>query len=189
MVSICRLSLFFAICVCATACTRQTFSMTPSDPVYLSTTQNSGLIDVNYQAIDALVSRARPLLSPDVPVIVATIVNINALENTSTLGRVISEHILGRLSQAGYGVIELKVRDQVYLKRHEGEFVLTREVRDLARNHNVQAMVVGTYAEAFDRIFVSIKIVEVDGSRILGAVDYVINKDSVVRSLLGKPGE
>lgn len=186
-----RLSIFLAFCLCLVACVREPYTLVklPPDSAYQSTTQGSGLIDANYKAVDLLVSRARPLLSTEVPVIVATVVNINSLESTSTLGRVISEHVLGRLSQSGYGVVELKIRDQVYLKRHEGEFVLTREVRDLARSHNVQAMVVGTYAEAVDRVFVSIKVIEVDGSRIIGAVDYTLEKDSVVRSLLVKSGE
>jgi TolB-like protein len=187
---ICRLAIFFVYCVCATACAREPYTLVKlaPDPVYQATTPNFELIDANYKAVDLLVSRVRPSLPPEAPMIVATIVNINALENSSTLGRVISEHVLGRLAQSGYGVIELKIRDQIYMKRHEGEFLLTREIRDLARSHHAKALVVGTYAEASDRVFISIKVIEVDGSRIIGAVDYAIEKDGVIRSLLAKNG-
>lgn len=187
MASVCRLAIVLALCVVASACAREPYKLVklPPDPPYRG--EPSGdLIASNYKAIDQLVLHVRASLPADAPVIVATVVDINAFDKSSTFGRVISEHVLGRFSQSGYAVIELKVRNQVYMKRNDGEFLLTREVRDLARSHNAQALVVGTYAEASDRIFVSLKVIEAEGSRIIGAVDYAVDKDGVVRSLLGR---
>ena len=190
MHSIRRIAIFVVACIACIflgACARQPYKLVklPPDPVVRGVTAPD-LIASNYKAVDLLVSNVQNLLPMDAPVIVSTVVDINAFEKSSTLGRVISEHVLGRLAQSGYGVIELKVRNQVYMKRNDGEFLLTREIRDLARSHNAQALVVGTYAEASDRIFVSLKMIEAEGSRVIGAVDYSVDKDSVVRSLLGR---
>ena len=190
MANISRFAIFIALLIGMTGCTVEPSKVAqyPQFPAPQSVPPKPDLIETNYTAIDTMVARIRPLLPAESKMIVATVVNINSLENTSTLGRVISEHVLGRLSQSGYGVIELKIRNQVYMKRDEGEFLLTREIRDLARTHNAQALVVGTYAEASDRLFISLKVIDVFGSRIIGAVDYSIDKDSVVRSLLSKNG-
>lgn len=188
--SIRQLAISFALVVSITGCAveKTKVAQYPQFPARQAQPPKPDLIETNYNAIDTLVSRVRPSLPVEGKMIVATVVNINALESTTTLGRVISEHVLGRLSQSGYGVIELKVRDQVYMKRNEGEFLLTREIRDLARTHNAQALVVGTYAEASDRLFISLKVIDIFDSRIIGAVDYSIDKDEVVRSLLSRSG-
>lgn len=181
-----RKTLAIAACLVLAACAQGGYSLkkNPSEPV--KPTPKPDLISTNYKATEALIAQLGTHLPPDAPLVVSTVVNINYLESASPLGRVISEHVLGRFAQSGYGVIELKLRDQVYLKRHEGEFLLTREIRELVRSHNARALVVGTYAEASDRIFVSLKVIEAEGNRIIGAVDYAIGKDEVVRSLLAK---
>lgn len=173
--------------ICGCAQEAYTLKKGPTEPQF-ATTMRLDLIATNYRAIDALVGQIRPALPTNAPVIVSTVVNLNHLESASPLGRVISEHVLGRFAQSGYGVIELKVRNQLYMKRHEGEFLLTREIKELARSHNAQALVIGTYVEASDRVFVSLKVIEAEGSRIIGAVDYAIIKDEVVRSLLARNG-
>ena len=45
--------------------------------------------------------------------------------------------------EGGYRVVEVKLRSQLYMKRNEGELILTREVRDIARQHNARAIVAG----------------------------------------------
>ncbi len=138
----------------------------------------------SYAAADALATQIRPLLSPEAPLIVATLVNINRLDESSPLGRLITEQVASRFVQGGYRVIEVKLRSQIYMKRNEGELILTREVRDIARQHNARAIVAGTYAESADRVFVNMKVVELDSNVVLGAVDYQLDRDALVRSLL-----
>lgn len=189
MLFLSRLSILLLFAVCASGCTIEPGPYTlkkSSSETYIRTPPRPDLIGSNYKATEILIDQVRTLLPADAPMIVSTVVNINRLENSAPLGRVITEHVLGRLAQSGFGVIELKIRDQIYMKRHEGEFLLTREVRDLVRSHKAQAMIVGTYAEASDRIFISLKVIEAEGNRIIGAVDYSVFKDEVVRSMLLK---
>lgn len=147
----------------------------------------SELIASNYKAADALLTQAGAQLAPPYPVIVATLVNINALEESSPLGRLISEQVGARLTQHGYRVVELKIRQKLYMKRNEGELMLTREIKDIARQQDAQAVVIGTYTEGADRVFINLKLTQIETNIILAAVDYALPLDMNVRTLLRRP--
>jgi len=153
---------------------------------YASVAQ-SELIQTSYAAADALLAQAGTQLSPRNPVIVATLVNINALEESSPLGRLVSEQIGSRLSQQGYQVVELKLRQKLYMKRSEGELMLTREIRDIARQQEAQALVIGTYTVGSDRVFLNVKLTQVESNITLAAVDYALPLDLNIRMLLQRP--
>jgi TolB-like protein len=185
MINFFRINLAMAVFILLSGCAIESYTLKKSPNEYVPVPPRLDLIGTNYKAIDQLISQVNVSLPTGSKIIVSSVVNINQLENVAPLGRVISEHVLGRFAQFGYGVIELKIRNQIYMKRHEGELLLTREIRELVRAQNAHAFIVGTYAEASDRVFVSLKVIEADGSRILGAVDYSIEKNAVVKSLLG----
>ncbi len=137
----------------------------------------SNLIRGNYAATDVLVAGGK-VSSAGGPVLVATVVDIDQLDRSSTLGRLISEHVASRLAQKGYTVTELKMRDPVYMRTPEGELMLSREVREISAKHGAQAVAVGTYASdtrgANGVVFVSLKLVRTTDNTILGASDYAL---------------
>lgn len=145
------------------------------------------VIKASYAAADALIAQARSSLAEDSPIIVATIVNLNDLEQSSPLGRLVAEQLAARIAQSGYRVIEVKLRNNIYMKRNEGELLLTRELRDIARQHKARAVLAGTYTDSARRVFVNLKLVDLETVFVAGATDYTLEKDEVVRSLL-KPG-
>ena len=59
------------------------------------------LIPSNYAAADTLLAQLRGQLAPAQALIAATVVNIDALEQSSTLGRLISEQVSARFTLAG----------------------------------------------------------------------------------------
>lgn len=148
----------------------------------------------NYAATDALLKGyAEPVSATNrsgavssAPFIVATLAQIDHLEQSSTFGRIVSEQIVSRLTQGGMRVVEMKLRNGVYMKRNEGEFMLTREIREVANTHKAQAVVIGTYAESASMVHVSLKLVDPATSLILAAHDYALPMDRQVRSLLRK---
>ena len=147
----------------------------------------SELIAANYKAADALLAQAGTQLAHQHPVIVATLVNINALEESSPLGRLISEQVGARLAQNGHRVVELKIRQKLYMKRNEGELMLTREIKDIARQQDAQALVIGTYTEGADRVFINMKLTQIETNLTLAAVDYALPLDMNIRALLYRP--
>ncbi|MDR2364958.1 MAG: hypothetical protein LBD68_03770 [Zoogloeaceae bacterium] len=155
--------------------------------VSYSSVAQSELIAASYQSADTLMRQAGESLSPRHPIIVATLVNLNALEESSPLGRLISEQLGARFAQQGYKVIELKIRQKLYMKRHEGEMMLTREIRDIAQQHDAQALVIGTYTEGADRVFINLKLTQIENNIALAAVDYALPLDMNIRALLYRP--
>lgn len=149
-----------------------------------ATISSNQFINANYKAADALLAQLNGKLRTDKPLIMATVVNIDALEQTTTLGRLVSEQLSTRLAQGGLSMLEMKLRNSVYLKRNQGELMLTREIGEVANSHNAQAIVVGSYAETSDMVFINIKVIQPNTNFVLAAHDYVLAKEAIVRSML-----
>lgn len=153
------------------------------DPTYEQAASNP-LIPANHAAAESLLAKLKGRLTDNQPLIVATVVNIDALDRSSTLGRIISEQVSGRFTSAGYQVIEMKFRNNVYMARDQGELMLTRELRDIATTHNAQAVVVGSYAQSSDMVFVNLKVIQPQQNIVLAAHDYALPMDRMTRSML-----
>jgi TolB-like protein len=160
-------------------------SSTPTkDEGNYATISSNQFIEANYKAADSLMHQISGKLQSDKPIIMATIVNIDALEQTSTLGRLVSEQVSTRLAQGGLNMLEMKLRNSVYLKRNTGELMLTREIGEVAQAHNAQAIVVGSYAETSDMVFINLKVIQPNTNTVLAGQDYVLAKEAIVRSML-----
>lgn len=142
----------------------------------------SDLIEVNDRATDALLLNAP--LDASQPVLVATLVNVDRLNESSRLGRIFSEQIAGRMVQRGLRVTEVKLRDNLVLHREQGELLLSREVREVSQAQNAQAVVVGTYAVSASVLFISLKLVNPAGNHVVAAHNYAVPVDENVRTLL-----
>ena len=156
----------------------------PQEDINYTSVSANAFVAANYRAADALALQLRGKLADDKPLIMATIVNIDSLEQTSMLGRLVSEQLSTRLAQGGMNMLEMKLRNSVYLKRGQGELMLTREIGDVAHTHNAQAVVVGSYAETRDAIFINVKVIQPAPNLVLAGHDYVLAKEGTVRSML-----
>lgn len=145
---------------------------------------NSRFVEENYKATDALMASLTRQLDTRVPLVVSTIVNIDELTESSRLGRTISEQIGSRLTNLGFQVVELKLRSNIFVKRSEGELLLSREISEVMRNHRAQAVIVGTYSVANNFVYVNLKAVSNFDNVIIAAHDYVLPIDRNVSSLL-----
>lgn len=156
----------------------------PKEEANYATIASNQFVTANYRAADELLKQLSGKLAADKPLIMATIVNIDALDQTSTLGRLVSEQISTRMAQGNLKMLEMKLRNSVYLKRGQGELMLTREIGEVAQNHNAQAVIVGSYAETSDMVFINVKVVQPQTNFVLAGHDYVLQKEGIVRSML-----
>ncbi|MCD8478105.1 MAG: hypothetical protein LRY68_09635 [Sulfurospirillum sp.] len=142
------------------------------------------MTNINYKAAEKLLLDAKlPLESA---VIMATVVNIDDIENSSTLGRLISEQMSARFIQAKMNVIEMKFRENVYIKQNTGELMLTREIGKIAKTHSANAIIVGTYAVANSAVYVNIKIINPSTNVAIAATDYVLPMNRDVEDMIGR---
>ncbi|OQX83654.1 hypothetical protein B6D60_10225 [candidate division KSB1 bacterium 4484_87] len=137
-------------------------------------TKDADIMNTNYKAADSLIRKLNVKLDKDNPVLVASFVNLDDLNESSTFGRVVSEQIASRLNQKGYSTIELKLRTNIFIKEGSGEFLLSREMAEISTKHRAQAVVVGSYAVASSRVYLTARIINVRNGRVLASYDYNI---------------
>ena len=147
-----------------------------------SGSSRTNLIEVNERAADALLAYAP--LDAQQPVLVATLVNVDRLTESSRLGRIFSEQIAARLVYRGLRVTEVKLRENLLLQRDQGELLLSREVREVSQAQDAQAVVVGTYAVSASVVYINLKLVNPVGNTVVAAHSYTVPMDENVRALL-----
>lgn len=143
----------------------------------------NAFIQANYLAAESLQRQLGSDLGR-ATLLTATLVNIDALGSSSTLGRLISEQVSARFTQGGYRMVEMKFQNSVYMARDQGELMLTREVHKLASEYEAQAVIVGSYGESKDYVLINLKVVEPRTNHILAVYDYSLPIDENVRQML-----
>ncbi|MDR2187170.1 MAG: hypothetical protein LBE62_03835 [Azonexus sp.] len=186
MRSLIRMFLALAVSLLLTACETPTWREAQDDPLRAANYRAAAALMSQSGSAAAGVSNHPGKANGDAPLIVATIANVNALEQSSTLGRLVSEHISSWLTQNGQPVVELKLRDGIYMKRNEGEFMLTREVREIAAEHQASGVIVGVYSEGKRLLHVTLKLVDPTSSIAISAYDYTLPLDDEIKTLLRK---
>ncbi|MBF0451890.1 MAG: hypothetical protein HQK75_14390 [Candidatus Magnetomorum sp.] len=146
----------------------------------------SQIIKTSYAATDVLADILKKRdFDTNGSIIAASLVNINNLKESCSLGRIVSEQMLGRLTQHGFNVIEMKLRqDSIFIKQNEGEFLLSRELQHISETHQANAVLVGTYAVSKYVIFISVRIVQTSTNTVIASYDYQLPLDFITKSLI-----
>ncbi|MFZ6723677.1 FlgO family outer membrane protein [Undibacterium sp. Ji49W] len=184
-----RAALAIASVVALSACSSLGFNNAPVTAAPVPTWKDAEaneFIPANQRAASALIAAAGQQIDPSRPLIVATLANINSLEDSSTFGRIIAEQVSGQFTRSGYKMIEMKFREKVFIRQNVGEFLLTREIKDVAQNHSAQAVIVGTYAESDKLVFVNLKLIRPVDNVVISTFDYAVPMDKTVKALLGR---
>lgn len=149
-------------------------------------TPEPSIVKVAYGAIDKLIDAQSidPKVSDNTLILVSTIQNIDAINQSSTFGRVLSEQMSSRLVQLGVPVNELKMRGSLYVGS-QGEQILSREIREVSKTQKADLIIAGTYAIAGKVVYVNVKLIRPDDSRILSAYDFSIPLTPNIRTMLG----
>ena len=147
-------------------------------------TPDTDLVEASYQAADNMLQQASWLKQSRQPLLTATFVNVNSLENSSALGRIIADQVSSRFAQQGFTMIQVTLRNDIFVKQEAGEFVLSRSVQDISRSHNVAAVVAGTYAVGRNSVYVSARLIRAADSLILAGYDYSLPLGPDTKALL-----
>ena len=176
------LALGLVASVFAAGCAQQSAQIRP-EPTYQQAAQ-APMLQSSRDAVQRLLSGLDIAATGPGPVLVATVVNINALSRAAPLGRTLSEQYATAMAMSGFDVKEIKLRGEVFVKQDAGELLLSREIKDIARQHNASMVVVGTYSAAANFTYVSLKLVRMEDSRIIRGYDYALPVDRDVKQLL-----
>lgn len=147
-----------------------------------------GLLRVSRNAADQLAANLDQAIVPGAGgILVASMVNIDDMTDSSSFGRIASEQIASALAREPhmFPIIEVRLRQNIFLKENGGEFLLSREVMDVSKKHEAQAVLVGTYAVGNQSVYVSARIVNPLTNQVMSSCDYSVPIDDNTRTLLG----
>ena len=142
------------------------------------------LVGASHRAADSLIKKAGARLDTQRSIAAASFVNIDDLSESSSFGRIVSQQLASRLSSHGFQIIEMLLRKSVYIQQQAGELLLSRELKNISKEHNVQAAIVGTYAVGKNSVYVTAKIVDSASSIVMASHDYELALGPNTRSLL-----
>lgn len=143
---------------------------------------DANYIRTAYNAISNLLATARPSIvcedsfDPERPVLYATTVDLNNVQGTSNFGRLMSESLATALTQHWRSkVIKMTVRQgSIPIIPRQGEFILSREVLDLASDYQAGAVLVSTYSVALDKVYIGVDLVNVDQNAVVASTMFSV---------------
>jgi len=117
-------------------------------------------------------------------IMIATFVDSNDLETSNRLGRLVSEELITRMFTYGFQIVEFRATRTLLLKKREGDFALSREVEKLRDSYDAQYMILGTYTDAADSVFLNARIIDLETAHILSASNHEIIKSNEIVYLM-----
>lgn len=153
--------------------------------------EGDAFIAENHTAADGLVENLEKRLPDEARIMCATFVSLDDFDKTSGFGRLAAAQFASRLAQAGFSVIEFRLRSEMGVRAGEGEFLLSRQTAQFMReSYDAHAVLVGSYVVDRSTVFVSGQVVRLDSGVVVAAYDYAVpNRGLVARLLRGEePG-
>jgi TolB-like protein len=128
---------------------------------------------LTYRAVDLFLAAA-PEVTAGTSLVVASIADTQDVGTSSALGNIVSEMIRTRLAQDGHRTSEIRLRNAISFNRGDGEFLLSRDSRKLMPPPNAGAIVTGTYATSYEKVYLSIKLISAMDAHIIAGADFVV---------------
>lgn len=136
-------------------------------------TKDANLIGANYFVANELMGASALAIDKDRPILVAPFMDVDRLDRSSSFGRLTAEQLSSRFAQAGYVVLEAKLRrENLYARQGSGETLLSAELKNLCETLNAQAVLIGTYSAAAEKVYVTARLVRPTDNVILASHDY-----------------
>lgn len=145
----------------------------PDAEPFVIETQRSTLMEKNSQTASIFANHLKSENLDDKPLLVTSVARVSDLESSSTFGRAISEQLSGRLATLGIKVVEPRVRKTLSIN-HSGEFLLSRDAKDLTGKAAVKVVLTGSYSHGKEVVTVHLKLIDATEKRVLLGHSYVI---------------
>jgi TolB-like protein len=128
-----------------------------------------------------------PGVTRDTRLVVASLTDARNLDHSSALGNIVADMVRSRLVQKGHQIAEVRLRSTMSLKHDNGELMLSRNRSTLMPAPAAAAIVTGTYAVSYEKVYVSLKLISASNSRIIAAADFVMPLSDVLGLLEDHP--
>lgn len=120
------------------------------------------------------------------PTVVTSLSHLDNLNETSTFGRLVSEHLLHELLVRGWSVNDIRTTQDLIINP-EGEFALSRDIKRLRSAMPAENVVAGSYSITGDGILLTVRVIDFSSGRILSSAETRFKIDSFIAGLIYKP--
>jgi TolB-like protein len=94
------------------------------------------------------------------PVVITTFSNLDNLEETNSLGRLIAESLIHEFQVRKWRVLDIRLSKNIEVNS-KGEFVLNRDVEKLYKRYRVAGVITGTYSITEECVFINARLIDV----------------------------
>lgn len=97
---------------------------------------------------------------------VGSFVNITKLDETDSLGMSVAEFMMHHMHLRGFSVIDFKVRETPRV-RPSGDFMFSRDIADLKRNHSIHYYLSGTISHNGDGAVINARLIQAENNLVV----------------------
>ena len=115
-------------------------------------------------------------------------VNLDNFNESSTLGRLVSEQLFYEFNQRGFPIREYRMQDSIQVRPREGEFALSRELGSLSVHSPGSVVIVGTYSGDRQAMFINARLVRPSDGRVLRTANLVLEGNPLTSRLMRNTG-
>ncbi len=94
------------------------------------------------------------------PVVITTFANLDDLNQTSSLGRLIAESLMHEFQIRKWKVLDIRLSKNIQVNQ-KGEFILNRDVEKLYKRYRIAAVITGTYSITEECVFINARLIDV----------------------------
>ena len=138
------------------------------------TAPQDSLLQSSLKAGDALQGMLIGRLNQFAPILVTSFVDLEDLDKSSPVGRLVPQQIAARLGQFGYTVLDARLGGSMRFAPLDGEFMLSRNPGHLNSGYEAQAVLTGTYSRTGNLAYISVRVVQISDKTVLAAHEYVL---------------
>jgi TolB-like protein len=105
-----------------------------------------------------------------------TFVNLDNFNSSSSFGRLLSESVAHNIRKLDIDLIDIRVGKSLLIEPKNGEFILSREARELYEKYRAQYIILGTYSIFDGKVAVHLKIVDINSNIVVASSEAVLTR-------------
>lgn len=133
----------------------------------------NGSFNFRMESLAAQLDKNIARREPSNTFIVTSFTNLDKLDDTSALGRLISENLMHGLQTHKWQVLEARLTKGIDITA-AGEFSLSRNVNKLKDEYKISGIVTGTYSVAEGNLTINARVIDVDTGIVISSAQAYI---------------
>jgi len=128
-------------------------------------------------------------LSPEMrsrALVVTDFVALNTLNETSQLGRLLAQNLMHEMQLRNWSVTDITFRKNILIEAN-GEFSLSRDVKQLKPPVQTGSIITGTYVNTAEGLILNVRMIQVISGAVVSTAQVKLPADRLISHLLDGP--